>query len=385
MLTCLTGLHPESASLQSTVVCDTETETSADRLQRESAIDQMGEIEARDKTTADAAHSQSTATTADTTTLPAKSATIVSIPVGSKLANDQTNLFWFGAFPELYPFGAGGPFDSRPEKLSFEEYVQHLMWLADPRFRTNLVLCGSAFNVRQRHLVMLGTVISMRLGRLANYDDVLSKLTPERLQPMLRDLVMASKQHRSTGLHHIKDKATRDAMLRCYKDLQFVGGHIPLNRQAKKEARKELFALTARFGRPAFFLTVNPNDHNSVLVLNFHGMNISFDVDSPTGFSQIPSYRKRRSIVCRDPLASARYSHAIINAFVTALLGWQSESSTLGIFGDVSAFHFNSEEQNRGSIHWHGLVWLKHHPSPEQFKLAMADSSFQQRLLAYHH
>jgi hypothetical protein len=55
----------------------------------------------------------------------------------------------------------------------------------------------------------------------------------------------------------------------------------------------------------------------------------------------------------------------------------------LGVLGDVIAYHFNPEEQGRGSLHYHGMVWLGHKPDTETFCELLRTPEFQQRVLHY--
>ena len=53
-------------------------------------------------------------------------------------------------------------------------------------------------------------------------------------------------------------------------------------------------------------------------------------------------------------------------AFIDALLGFNCGSAGLGVLGErVRSYSFHSEEQARGTLHFHGFVWLENRPSPE--------------------
>ena len=54
-----------------------------------------------------------------------------------------------------------------------------------------------------------------------------------------------------------------------------------------------------------------------------------------------------------------------------------------GVLGDVLGFHFNPEEQNRGSLHYHGMVWLKYKPDANTFRARLQQPEFQKRILNY--
>lgn len=55
----------------------------------------------------------------------------------------------------------------------------------------------------------------------------------------------------------------------------------------------------------------------------------------------------------------------------------------LGVLGDVHGYHFNPEEQNRGSLHYHGIVWLKYKPDAHTFRQRLKQPEFQARVLEY--
>lgn len=111
------------------------------------------------------------------------------------------------------------------------------------------------------------------------------------------------------------------------------------------------------------------------------GIDIKVDPLSASGWSSVPGLTQRRQMVLQDSFASGKYSHVLLQSFISALLGWQH--ADLGIFGDIEAYHFNGEEQGRGSIHWHGLVWLKYKPSPSEFKHKLTDPTFSKRVLRF--
>ena len=64
-------------------------------------------------------------------------------------------------------------------------------------------------------------------------------------------------------------------------------------------------------------------------------------------------------------------------------LAGSAPDQPLGVLGDVIAYHFNPEEQGRGSLHYHGMVWLGHKPDTETFCELLRTPEFQQRVLHY--
>jgi len=62
---------------------------------------------------------------------------------------------------------------------------------------------------------------------------------------------------------------------------------------------------------------------------------------------KLPSRAERQRLLVNNPDASAKYAYAVMNAFTECLLGVRPGGGLngLGVFGDIEAFHFNSEEQ----------------------------------------
>jgi len=55
----------------------------------------------------------------------------------------------------------------------------------------------------------------------------------------------------------------------------------------------------------------------------------------------------------------------------------------LGVLGEILAFNFNTEEHNRGSPHYHGMLWLKYKPDAQTFRSLLEQPAFQQRILHF--
>src|SRR6185312_9445155 len=91
-----------------------------------------------------------------------------------------------------------------------------------------------------------------------------------------------------------------------------------------------------------------------------------------------------RAVLAKDPFAAALFSHSIMRAINYALLGIEhAQGEEVGIFGKVEAVHWNSEEQNRGSLHWHGLLWLANKPNPRDFAALLSSTKFQHHIFTY--
>jgi len=290
-----------------------------------------------------------------------------------------------GCFPDQFPYGCGVPDDPlRPVPLSLAAFAQRTMYLADDALRTDRVFPFFIFNVVQRHRVHQSAFTSLRLHRFDAFSNLLDTLQPDRLKSALREVQAAEHQKGYATMSDIDDSQLRNQCAKVFKELRTIGGRLPLNDASKLAARREIFGLTMFFGPPDLFVTVNPEDENAALLLHLAGHSVKLELSDPDTPTDVPSSTFRRMVLARDPMAGALYSHSIMNAVISALLGLGNDGEEeTGLFGKVAACHFNSEEQNRGSLHWHGLLWLSNKPDPREFAELLESRDFQKRLFSY--
>jgi len=310
---------------------------------------------------------------------------VLYVPAGRPVSDYNNANLYYGTFADLYPYASGGPDDPRrPTKLSLAAYAQHWMYAADDALRTDRLYPYFLFNVLQRHRAQSSAFTSLRLHRFDRFSNILDSLHPDKLKIAVQELHQAQKSGQFGRLNDISDTALRSEVMRIFREIRAIGGRLPLNESAKLVARKEILALTLRYGPADFFMTVNPNDENSALLLHFAGETIALDLEDPDKPLDAPSAAQRRAILGRDPFAAALFSHTLMRAVNFALLGVDhQEGEEVGLFGKVEAVHWNSEEQNRGSLHWHGLIWLSNKPDPRVFSAWLSSPEFQARLFAY--
>ncbi|KAJ7100742.1 hypothetical protein B0H15DRAFT_770185 [Mycena belliarum] len=73
----------------------------------------------------------------------------------------------------------------------------------------------------------------------------------------------------------------------------------------------------------------------------------------------------------------------MVDQFMNIYLGFERDCKR-GVFGRVKHYYAVIEAQNRGSLHFHGLIWLEGALSPKLIQeKAAADEFFKQRLFAW--
>jgi hypothetical protein len=137
---------------------------------------------------------------------------------------------------------------------------------------------------------------------------------------------------------------------RLQRSILAIGMQVPESFAQKVKRRSEIKGLIARYGMPAFWLTINPSDLRNPLVLQLAGITYSADA-LPAATAAI-----RQATATSNPVAVAQFFHQTCNGIFNGLLG--TDTGRTGILGEV-ANHFGVVETNgRGMLHLHGLVWL---------------------------
>ncbi|EJD49705.1 hypothetical protein AURDEDRAFT_59044, partial [Auricularia subglabra TFB-10046 SS5] len=110
---------------------------------------------------------------------------------------------------------------------------------------------------------------------------------------------------------------------------------IPGSQAMKVKMRNEIRSLCNFLGMPTFFFTFNPADIHHPLFCKMAGVDISLDERVPEG---MPTHRERELLVARNPVAGAKFFHAMMNAFIDILLG-DDMPGKCGVFGPLRGYY----------------------------------------------
>jgi len=253
------------------------------------------------------------------------------------------------SYPELYPFGVGYPGAAREVLVSLNQHLQFALMHCSRSFSKHSTFMFHVFNVIQRRK----SCFSARLQtKRKDYDRVCAKLKDVKYQ----DLEAALSQEPSDYSDKIKLLLDK---------IYSVGSYIQGSPAALREPRKEIQAMITRFGPPHFFITLNPADLHHPLFLHFAGEKIDL---KNLLFSSV-TYRTR--ILAANPVAQALFFDKVIRSIFEILFGYKCAEGK-GVLGKTRGFYGVYEAQGRGSLHLHGLVWLRerlHIPSLRQMIL----------------
>ncbi|NQY51600.1 MAG: hypothetical protein HRT91_02775, partial [Piscirickettsiaceae bacterium] len=178
-------------------------------------------------------------------------------------------------------------------------------------------------------------------------------------------------------------------LLKC---LRTFGGRVPGSQYERQRCKYEIQGLIYHIGMSHIFVTWNPADTHSTMVVHFGDQTIElFSYDDIEGI--VPNARVRAALVADDPTSVAEFFHKLIRAAMHHIFGWifTNEGATMYLtiestFGAVRSLYGTIESQGRGSLHLHLLAWLYNTDDIETLTLKLVSdpvykARFQQWML----
>jgi len=326
------------------------------------------------------------------------SPTILWIPHGPEFVPEFFNpKFWVLAFVHLFPYGFGGGDDARRRtKLQLSSWVKHLLLLSDRRFN-DVGFLMTSHSVDLRRNACLHTRLHCRTKGMILTGEALKQLRSADVVEWLKALKRGSLDykgeprvdwHESKGTN--SDSATPRHVSRLLNSVRAVGRNIPGSYFALSQRRAEIRALMLYHGVPSLFITINPADNHSRLMLYYAGAIDDAALDGGPLPPKLQKLRNRVLVNVKDPVAMSKFFDTFINAFIDVILGYQGSGRSkpqrkvaTGLFGSVLAHYGNIELQGRGTEHMHTLVWLEGCPPPAEIESRLNDPVLSARLIAY--
>ncbi|KAL7409027.1 hypothetical protein BDY24DRAFT_329375, partial [Mrakia frigida] len=100
-------------------------------------------------------------------------------------------------------------------------------------------------------------------------------------------------------------------------------------------------ATVTAIGLPSIWLTINPPDTKSAILLKFASGD-SIDLDDAFQL-QLPTPNQRSVMVAKNPVAAARYFKLIMDSVFDLLVRTDRTGSSVGLFGRARA-HYGTIE-----------------------------------------
>ena len=269
-------------------------------------------------------------------------------------------------FPWLFPYGLGG-IGSVP-LLSESEHKRRLLMYHDKRFQLDQDFPFVAFSHEQ---IKTTSTQSYLLADKKVFEDIKQRILT------VDSKVLASLSDRMIKEEFVKPET--DDEQKCFqllKDLDHVSGPIKGSNTSKKWMRNEIWSLIYHRGAPFWYITLSPADIKHPLCIYYADSNEKFKAD-------VLPYDERLRLVCKNPVAGARFFHFLVELFITEILGIDAKHR--GLYGDVSAYYGTVEQQGRLTLHLHMLIWLIGNLTPQEMRKRILDpeGNWQKKLISW--
>ncbi|EWZ28873.1 hypothetical protein FOZG_17430 [Fusarium oxysporum Fo47] len=120
-----------------------------------------------------------------------------------------------------------------------------------------------------------------------------------------------------------------------------------MSRESRLTMRRKIKSLIIRYGIPAIWFTLNPNDITNPIKLKLAAYRTRETGGAEEYLKSLDQAYKRARLAISDPLSSAIFFQYYV------MVGKDS------VFGRVSQYYGAVETNERGALHLHGLLWLQ--------------------------
>ena len=302
---------------------------------------------------------------------------ILAVRTGSKFVAEHLTDILCLMFPDCFPFARGGFNETRRKKMARSTQVARLLRLSWGTFgHTSFVL--KVYNMLARAEAAQKAYIRVQLGDMS-----FKGLTTAEVSELITYQTacsVATRSHSALPAPPAGLSATAKAL---FSTMEVCAGTMQHTDQfAKKFGRVRVFAMWNQYSTPTLMCTLNPNDLASLNLLHWAGIKVA-----P---GDVPDPAVRRAAVADSPAAAALNFHRAVSIFIKYVVGWDLKRHTAskkgGFFGVPIAVFAAVEEQNRGSLHLHLLVWISGAlplALQNQAMLPVEFESLRQRMGAY--
>jgi hypothetical protein len=128
-----------------------------------------------------------------------------------------------------------------------------------------------------------------------------------------------------------------------------------MSRESRLSLRRKIKSLIIRYGIPAIWFTINPNDITNPVKLRlaaYRGRELG---EAEAFLTSLDQAYKRARLAISDPVSSAIFFHREISMFFKYYVKTGGDS----VFGRINQYFGAVETNERGALHLHGLLWLQ--------------------------
>ena len=269
------------------------------------------------------------------------------------------------AFPLQFPYGHTGlrgdpavtELNERPFRKRIDVF-RKLLRHRKPCFHYPL------FNLIVENMIMKDSIFlqtqmycNVKSSETTAMGEKYGTMSPDKLEKAIQD----TRQNRSI-------QYSNTAEHQFLRSIKSACGKLPHSNEACLEARRIYFSFLMKFGIPAVFLTITPDDLRNFRIVVY---SLSPDKVSPYGevdpktLSEsdiLTDFNVRREARSQHPGLCAEEYQRIMELVIKHLFNWDTETQTskgMGLFAELLAWCLATEEQGRKSLHGHFLLFLK--------------------------
>lgn len=281
---------------------------------------------------------------------------------GDEFADTFEASFFAKTFPTLLPFGVGGPrlveeaaSEQRPfaadmrgaeallssRNMSLRTWAGIVLRRHGGRFATHHIFAFLVFNMGVRSRNRRVSMLSVTRKSFRKVESIVRSLTAERLAAARAEL-------ESSGT------TTDEGVKELLRSLSLYGYRQPMSREHRLGMRNRIQALIIRYGVPAIWFTINPNDITNPVKLRLAAHRTRDPEAAEEFLRNLETSFNRTRLSISDPMSSAIFFHRELTLFFEHYVNVGGES----VFGRISQYYGAVETNERGALHVHGLLWL---------------------------
>jgi hypothetical protein len=293
----------------------------------------------------------------------------ISVSHGDEFADSHDPSFFAKTFPTLFPFGTGGPrlveeniviaggeadvgFDEAVEasarsllasrNMSLTAWAEAVLRRHGGRFATHHIFAFLVFNLGVRSRNRRVSMLSVSRKDFPSVERIVHSLSRERLGLAQQEL-------------EISGQTADEGIKELLKSLSLYGFRQPMSREHRLSLRRKIKSLIIRYGIPAIWFTLNPNDITNPVKLRLAAHRSRDPEEAESFLRSLDMAYKRARLAISDPVSSAIFFHREISLFFEHYVKVGEES----VFGRISQYFGAVETNERGALHVHGLLWLQ--------------------------
>ncbi|KAM6513724.1 hypothetical protein FALCPG4_016094 [Fusarium falciforme] len=286
---------------------------------------------------------------------------------GQDFADSFDTWFLAKAFPTLFPLGRGGPRQAEEcvigaergafcavdaevaaqqlvssRNMTLEAWAKLVLQRHGGRFAAHPVLAFLVFNIGVRSRNRRVSMASVRKSDFPEVERTIQALTAPRFERARVELEAFG-------------KTTDQGVNRLLRSLSLYGYRQPMSRESRLTMRRKIKSLIIRYGIPAIWFTLNPNDITNPIKIKLAAYRNHETGEAEEFLRSLDQVYKRVRLAISDPLSAAIFFHREISMFFKHYVRIGEDS----IFGRVSQYYGVVETNERGALHLHGLLWLQ--------------------------